>query len=599
MSDIMEGVRILEVAEHTFVPAASAILADWGAEVIKVEHPERGDAMRGLASSGVMPSMGAVHVLLEHSNRGKKSIGIDVSTPQGLDLIYRLAATCDVFLTNKVPAVRKKLHIELEDIKAHNSNIIYVAGTGAGERGPEADRGGYDFLSYWCRAGSAMGTTPTDVDYLAGQPGPGYGDSIGGMTIAGGILGALFHRERTGEALPLDVSLLGVGMWAMSPAIALSLQLDMPWRPGPSKGGGINLPNPLVGTYLTQDNRFLAFSCLQGFRYWPSACRVIGREELITDERFSTHEQLAANAAAARAILKETFESAPLSEWRERLAAFEGQWAVAQDSIEVTKDVQVEANGYLGRDRHRRRHALHPRDDTGAVRRRAGRAQAVTRVQRALRGDPRRHQLQRGRDDRAQSGRGAGVDQMSEPRTTALLFVECQRGVIGDLSVLPALAEAAQPALGAMARLASGARGAGVQVVHLTYLPLAGGRSASQRAPLMRATSSTAAWKESDAPLEIVPEIGVGPRRPAASPPPGDLPRPPHRGHVDPAQHGHGRHRGRRRVDEPGRPAGGRGRRRRGLRRHGGHRRHGRHPARAPRVHAPAQPCLRGPPRHN
>ena len=158
LPDIMEGVRILEVAEHTFVPAASAILADWGAEVIKVEHPERGDAMRGLASSGVMPSMGAVHVLLEHSNRGKKSIGIDVSTEKGLDLIYRLAATCDVFLTNKLPAVRKKLRIELEDIRAHNPNIIYVAGTGAGERGPDADRGGYDFLSYWCRAGSAMGT---------------------------------------------------------------------------------------------------------------------------------------------------------------------------------------------------------------------------------------------------------------------------------------------------------------------------------------------------------------------------------------------------------------------------------------------------------
>jgi nicotinamidase-related amidase len=100
---------------------------------------------------------------------------------------------------------------------------------------------------------------------------------------------------------------------------------------------------------------------------------------------------------------------------------------------------------------------------------------------------------------------------MSEPRTTALLFVECQRGVIGDLSVLPALAEAAQPALGAMARLATGARDVGVQVVHLTYLPLAGGRSASQRSPLMRATTSTAAWQESDAPLEIVPEIGAGP----------------------------------------------------------------------------------------
>jgi crotonobetainyl-CoA:carnitine CoA-transferase CaiB-like acyl-CoA transferase len=348
LADIMEGVRILEVAEHTFVPAASAILADWGAEVIKIEHPERGDAMRGLASSGVMPSMGNVHVLLEHSNRGKKSIGIDVNTEQGRELIYRLAATCDVFLTNKLPEIRKKLKIELDDIRAHNPNIIYVAGTGAGERGPDANKGGYDFLSYWCRAGSAMGTTPTDVEYMCGQPGPGYGDSIGGMTIAGGILGALFHRERTGEALPVDVSLLGVGMWAMSPAIALSLQLNMPWRPGPSSGGGAGPANPLVGTYFTQDGKTLAFTCLQGFKYWPGACRAIGREDLIEDERFNSHEQLAANAKEARSILTEVFKSAPLAEWRVRLDSFDGQWAVAQDTMEVVDDPMVAANGYLG-----------------------------------------------------------------------------------------------------------------------------------------------------------------------------------------------------------------------------------------------------------
>ncbi len=130
MTDIMKGVRILEVAEHAFVPTASALLADWGAEVIKVEHVERGDAMRGLISSGVMASMGGdVHVLLEHANRGKKSIGIDLTTPQGVEVVYKLAAMCDVFLTNKLPAVRKKLHIEADDIRAHNPNIIYVAGT--------------------------------------------------------------------------------------------------------------------------------------------------------------------------------------------------------------------------------------------------------------------------------------------------------------------------------------------------------------------------------------------------------------------------------------------------------------------------------------
>jgi crotonobetainyl-CoA:carnitine CoA-transferase CaiB-like acyl-CoA transferase len=261
-------------------------------------------------------------------------------------VVYKLAATCDVFLTNKLPAVRKKLHVEVEDIRAHNPNIIYVAGTGGGERGPEADKGGYDFLSYWCRASSAMGCTPPDATGLVGQPGPGYGDSIGGMTIAGGIMGALFHRERTGEAVSVDVSLLGVGLWAMSPAVALSLQSNTAWRPpSASEGGGPS--NPLVGIYQTQDGRFVAMSCLQGFHYWPGACRAVGREDLIADGRFTSHELLAANAGAAREILASIFAAAPLSEWRERLASFDGQWSVAQDSLEVVRDPQVVANGYV------------------------------------------------------------------------------------------------------------------------------------------------------------------------------------------------------------------------------------------------------------
>src|SRR5581483_526263 len=194
----MEGVRILEVAEHTFVPAASAVLADLGAEVIKIEHVERGDAMRGLASSGTVSFGGGVHVLLEHSNRGKQSLGLDLTAPEGLDILYRLAATCDVFLTNKLPSVRTKLKIDVDDIRAHNDKIIYVRGHGQGNRGPDADRGSYDSLAYWCRSGIAMGIK--QYDNVPPPPGPAFGDSIGAMTIAGGIMGALFHRERTGEA---------------------------------------------------------------------------------------------------------------------------------------------------------------------------------------------------------------------------------------------------------------------------------------------------------------------------------------------------------------------------------------------------------------
>ncbi|MCU1375853.1 MAG: L-carnitine dehydratase/bile acid-inducible protein, partial [Actinomycetia bacterium] len=289
MTAVMQGVRILEVAEHTFVPAASAILADWGAEVVKIEHVERGDAMRGLAKSGLAIMGSSVHVILEHSNRGKQSLALDLATAEGLDILYQLAATCDVFLTNKLPGVRAKLHIDVDDIRAHNPDIIYVRGTGYGERGPDADQGAYDMLAFWCRAGVASGTKQPEHDNVPAPPGPAFGDSIGAMTIAAGIMGALYHRAQTGEATEVDVSLLGTGMWSMAAGIALSLQLDRPWQPGPL-GSGTH--NPLVGTYKTEDGRFLAFSCLQALRYWPDMCRVIGRPELATDERFADHDSL-------------------------------------------------------------------------------------------------------------------------------------------------------------------------------------------------------------------------------------------------------------------------------------------------------------------
>jgi crotonobetainyl-CoA:carnitine CoA-transferase CaiB-like acyl-CoA transferase len=344
MTAVMQGVRILEVAEHTFVPAASALLADWGADVIKIEHVERGDAMRGLASSGIAVVPNNVHVLLEHSNRGKRSLGLDLTSDDGLDILYRLAATADVFLTNKLPSVRKKLKIDVEDVRAHNPGIIYVRGTGQGERGPDADKGSYDSLAFWARAGIAIGAKRPEYDLVPVPPAPGFGDSIGGMTIAGGIMGALFHRERTGEATTVDVSLLGTGMWAMGQAIGLSLVLNVPWRPPPAdRIAG----NPLSRNYATKDEHVLAFTCLQAGKYWPDLCRVIGRPELTTDERFADHASLLANGADAIAILTDVFVSATVDEWRQRLSDFTGQWTVVQDTLEAAADPQSVANGYV------------------------------------------------------------------------------------------------------------------------------------------------------------------------------------------------------------------------------------------------------------
>jgi crotonobetainyl-CoA:carnitine CoA-transferase CaiB-like acyl-CoA transferase len=343
MTAVMEGVRILEVAEHTFVPAASALLSDWGADVIKIEHVERGDAMRGLAASGIAVVGGDVHVLLEHSNRGKRSLGLDLKSDDGLDIVYRLAAASDVFLTNKLPSVRAKLKVDVDDIRAHNPNIIYVRGTGQGERGPDADKGSYDSLAFWARAGIAIGAMRPEYEVVPAPPAPGFGDSIGAMTIAGGIMGALFHRERTGEATTVDVSLLGTGLWSMGQAVGLSLLLDQPWHAPPGTYAG----NPLSQTYTTKDQHMLAFTCLQAGKYWPELCKLIGRPELADDQRFADHASLLANTMDAVAVLTEIFASATVGEWRERLQDFTGQWTVVQDTLEAAADPQTVANGYV------------------------------------------------------------------------------------------------------------------------------------------------------------------------------------------------------------------------------------------------------------
>jgi crotonobetainyl-CoA:carnitine CoA-transferase CaiB-like acyl-CoA transferase len=344
MTAVMQGVRVLEVAEHTFVPAASALLAEWGAEVIKVEHVERGDAMRGLASSGTVDFGAGAHVLLEHSNRGKKSLGLDLTSTDGLDILYRLAATCDVFLTNKLPRVQAKLKIELDDIRAHNPTIIYVQGTGQGPQGPDADKGSYDSLGYWCRSGIAMGMKLPDNPEVPGPPAPAFGDSVGAMTIAGGIMGALFHRERTGEGTTVDVSLLGVGLWSMGAALALSLQHDVPWRPQPR---ATTIRNPLVNTYETKDGKFVSLACLQAAKYWPEACEYLGHPELATDERFADTKAITANAVEATQLVAAAFAERTGAEWRERLEPFSGQWTMVQDTLEAAADPQSVANGYV------------------------------------------------------------------------------------------------------------------------------------------------------------------------------------------------------------------------------------------------------------
>src|SRR4051794_15849459 len=179
----MEGVRVVEVAQFTFVPASGAVLAEWGADVIKVEHAVTGDAQRGLTNLGPVSAVGPFAPIMEHPNRGKRSIGLALEHPEGLEVLYELVRGADVFSTNFLPDARRRLKIDIEDIRAVNPKIIYVRGSALGARGDESHKGGYDQSTYWCRGGSAAGVTPANVDGLCPMPAPAYGDSIGAMTI--------------------------------------------------------------------------------------------------------------------------------------------------------------------------------------------------------------------------------------------------------------------------------------------------------------------------------------------------------------------------------------------------------------------------------
>ncbi len=346
MTRVMEGVRVLEVAQHTFVPSASAILADWGADVIKIEHPVRGDAMRGFINIGGMKTDPKRHLMMEHPNRGKRSVGVDIATPEGLEVIYELAKTADVFLTNYLPKARTKLKIDVEHIRAANPDIVYGRGSAYGDKGPERDVGGFDGTAFWTRSGIGWTMTPEELGGQLSQGIPAFGDSTGGMNIAGGISAALFYRERTGKAIELDVSLLSTAWWTAGTGIDMQLEANEARRVHMPKSGP-SANNPFLGNYRTSDGGTIAFNTLIPGPHIRSLFEHIGVPEAADDPRFSTAEKLMENWEAAGEIINRQMNAKPFAYWREHLRTFTGQWAPSQSLLDLTRDPQALANDML------------------------------------------------------------------------------------------------------------------------------------------------------------------------------------------------------------------------------------------------------------
>ncbi|MCK9900530.1 CoA transferase [Frankia sp. Cpl3] len=340
----LAGVRVLEVASHVFVPMAGAVLAEWGADVVKIEHPTTGDPYRGLVTAGLHKLWNGVDVQFQATNRGKRSVGLDLKHPEGRRLLSRLIAASDVFVTNLRADTRARLKLDVPDVRADNPSVIYVRGTAFGARGPDAGRGGYDAGAYWARSGMQQVFTAPDATWPA-MPRPAFGDVVGGLTIAGAISTALFRRLATGAPSVVDASLLASGMWQVQMDL-MNAALDGPASPVRPRGRH-EAPNPLMLPYRTADGRILVLQMLAPERHWPGLCRVLGQPDLATDPRFVDIDARRRNSRACVERLEGIFAARTLDEWRDVLAGFEGAWVASQLSHEMADDPQVQANGYL------------------------------------------------------------------------------------------------------------------------------------------------------------------------------------------------------------------------------------------------------------
>jgi crotonobetainyl-CoA:carnitine CoA-transferase CaiB-like acyl-CoA transferase len=338
MSRPLEGFKVVEVAMWAFVPSCGGVLSDLGADVIKVEPPS-GDPLRGLQIGGMDKSR--VDLSWESYNRGKRSITLDLKTPEGREVLMKLVDGADVFLTNLLLLARKKMGIDAETIRARFPGIVYAAGSGTGPAGPEAAKGGYDSITYWARSGISSTMTEDGAPYPVPAPGPAFGDTMSGAMLAGAICAALAKRERTGEGSQVDVSLLGTAMWSMQRLIGQSTMdgvLKFPKPPNPKPF------NVLVHTYRTSDDRFVALCMLQADKYWHGFCEAAGRPDLAANPDFATDALRRQNIDACMPEMVALFAARTVDEWRAILGRQDGQWDVVQHVGEIHKDLQVVAN---------------------------------------------------------------------------------------------------------------------------------------------------------------------------------------------------------------------------------------------------------------
>ncbi|MDO8616149.1 MAG: CoA transferase [Dehalococcoidia bacterium] len=333
----LEGVKVVEMGLWVAGPAAAAILADWGADVIKIEPPT-GDPFRGLFAS-VMGSPASVNPPFELDNRGKRSLVLDLEKPEAREIAYQVIDRADVFITNNRPRVLEQYGLDYETLHARCPRLVYGQVTGYGPDTEARDTAAYDIGAFWSQAGIAMALTAPG-GAIPQQRG-GMGDHMTGQACAGAVCAALYSRERTGEGQRVSVPLVRVGVYMIGWDTMLSLRLGVPILTYDRR----HAINPIIDCYQAGDGRWFWLLLLQADRHWGDLCAALGREDLMGDERFANIETRRVNAPALVDELDAVFAGKSLAEWAEAFKAHNVWWAPVNQVQEVIKDPMVRAAG--------------------------------------------------------------------------------------------------------------------------------------------------------------------------------------------------------------------------------------------------------------
>jgi crotonobetainyl-CoA:carnitine CoA-transferase CaiB-like acyl-CoA transferase len=341
----LAGLRVVEMGVWVAAPSAAALLADWGADVIKVEPPT-GDPMRSaLGSLGIGDRPNPAFA---QDNRGKRSVVLDVRMEDEREQLEQLLSSADVFISNLRPDALDRLGLEPEATVTRYPRLVYCCISGYGLRGADRDRPAYDIGAFWARSGLSVQLATNEAGVPLNARG-GIGDHICGLAALSGILGAVLEQRHTGRGQVVEISLLRTGSYVLGWDLSLQSTLG---KVAPAEPREFN-QTPLMNSYRAQDGRWFFFMGLEADRHIPSICRALGREDLLTDPRFANARALRKNRVEVIALLDAIIGAQPLDVWAERLDREGVWWAPARNLAEVLEDPQLVANdGFVTVENH-------------------------------------------------------------------------------------------------------------------------------------------------------------------------------------------------------------------------------------------------------